>query len=155
MSVGCPDKTLHRSAEVRRAPQQREKVEQAGIIKLCRSLGGRVYVLGTRRRRGDFQGTMQTPGIPDLFVFMPQPRGEGAPPWHQVWIECKAEGGRLSEAQKEFQALCVGAGGWHIVGGINAVIAQFIKAGWLRADQVAHYRLPKLVSSHTVGAPKC
>jgi hypothetical protein len=124
---------------MRRAPQQREKVEQAGIVKLCRSLGGRVYVLGTRRRRGDFQGTMQTPGIPDLCVFMPAPK----PFYVQVWIECKAEGGHLSEAQEQFQELCAFAGMRHIVGGIDTVIAYFIKYGWLRPDQVAHYRLPK------------
>jgi hypothetical protein len=44
--------------------RQPEKAEQAGIVKLVRALGGRVYVLGTRRKRGDFQGTMQTPGLP-------------------------------------------------------------------------------------------
>lgn len=45
-----------------------EKVVQAHIVQLIRSLGGRAYVLGTRRRSTDFHGTMQTPvgdGWPD------------------------------------------------------------------------------------------
>jgi hypothetical protein len=48
-----------------------ERVQQAHIIRLVRTIGGVVYVLGTVRRRGDYQGTMQTPGISDLLVFLP------------------------------------------------------------------------------------
>jgi hypothetical protein len=30
--------------------------------------------MGTTRRRGDYPGTMQTPGIPDLMAFLPVKR---------------------------------------------------------------------------------
>lgn len=48
----------------RRTPRQVEKPIQAAITHLLGMLGARVYVLGTRRKRGDHQGTRQTPGLP-------------------------------------------------------------------------------------------
>src|SRR5688572_7830522 len=66
----------------RKPPVQLEKLEQTHIIQLIKSLGGRVYVLGTRRSRGkrcqncgtfvpEDQGTRQTPGVSDLITFLP------------------------------------------------------------------------------------
>ena len=37
-----------------------------------------------------------TPGISDLFLMIPKAG------WHGLWIEMKAQGGKLSDAQKEF-----------------------------------------------------
>jgi hypothetical protein len=48
-----------------KSPRIPEKVIQQQIVTLLRSIGAQVWVLGTRRKRGDYQGTMQTPGLPD------------------------------------------------------------------------------------------
>lgn len=117
--------------------RQPERIEQAGIVKLLRSLGATVYVLGMTRRRGDHPGTMQTPGLPDLLAFIRRP--DDGPVL--LAIECKAVGGRLSEAQRGFRALCQQAAVAHVVGGIDAVIAWLLERGYLKADQVAHYRV--------------
>ncbi len=111
-------------------------------MRLWRSLGGRVYIAGTRRRRGDYQGTMQTPGIADLHGFLPPPRYNPsiATPT-LLFVECKAQGGRLSKDQAEFRDWCVAAGVSHVCGGVDSFIAFLIAGGWLRADQVAHYRI--------------
>lgn len=129
---------------MRRRP---EDIEQIGIINLIRSLGGKHYTLGTRRRKGDHQGTMQTPGIGDVYGFLPPPRARPDDPWAAFWVECKAPGGRMSPDQEEFQAYCVKARAHHVVGGINAFIAWLIAGGWLRPDQVAHYRVPTVPKS--------
>jgi hypothetical protein len=69
-----------------------EKTEQAHGVQLLRSLGAKVYVLGGHRRAGDYQGTMQTEGLPDVEAFLPV-RGTR----RRVFLkwECKAVGGRL------------------------------------------------------------
>ena len=41
-----------------------EKVEHAQIVKLIRSIGGVVHVLG-------MDGTMESPGVPELIAFLP------------------------------------------------------------------------------------
>lgn len=66
----------------RRPPVIPEKSEQSQIVQLLRSLGAQVYVLGNHRRKGDFAGTMQTPGLPDLQAFMPRvpPAAAGSVP---------------------------------------------------------------------------
>jgi len=114
-----------------------EKVEQAGIVRLLRSLGAKVYVLGTVRRRGDYPGTMQTPGLPDVRAFL---KGQTPDTRVLLEIECKAAGGRLRPEQREYRACCQAAGIAHVVGGIDAVIAWLVTHGYLRADAVAaHY----------------
>ena len=50
---------------------QLEKEIQADIVKLLETVGAAVYKIGTTRKKGDHQGTMQTPGIPDLVAFVP------------------------------------------------------------------------------------
>lgn len=134
---------------MRRRP---EDIEQTGIINLIRSLGGKHYTLGTRRRKGDHQGTMQTPGIGDVYGFLPPPRTRPNDPWSAFWVECKAPGGRMSEAQKEFQAYCGKAGVHHIVGGIDVFIGWLIAGGWLGSDQVAHYRVPTVLKDTPLSA---
>jgi len=119
-----------------------ERVEQNAILRLISSLGGCAWVLGTTRRRGDYQGTMQTPGVADVYGVLP-----ARPPFTSeatelaFWVEVKAKGGRLRPEQKVFREHCLAAGVEHIVGGVDAFIAWCITRGYLRADQVAHYRV--------------
>ena len=40
---------------------QLEKEIQADIVKLLETVGAAVYKIGTKRKKGDHQGTMQTP----------------------------------------------------------------------------------------------
>ena len=119
--------------------RQPEKTEQAAIVRLLRGLGASVYVLGTHRRRGDYPGTMQTPGISDLVVFLPRERGV-------LFVEVKAPKGRLRPEQAEFRRLCLAclsAQVHHVVGGLDAVIGYLIGVGLLKSTQVAHYRAPE------------
>jgi hypothetical protein len=132
-----------------------EKTEQFHIQSLLASLGGAVYVLGTRRRRGkpcpscgtfvpEDQGTRQTPGIADLVAFLPSKRPAGETPRRVLlFIECKAEGGRLSPEQIVFRHLCHDAEIAHVVGTYNAVIAWLMDRQYLKPDAVPHYRQPK------------
>jgi hypothetical protein len=139
-----------------RAPRVPETAVQAHIVQLLRTLGARVYVMGTHRRRGDFHGTMQTEGIPDLMAFLPMRDrivGDGvthreiaiAPvkPRQFLFIEAKAQGGRLRPEQKIFRELCLQATVDHVVGGLDAVIAWLVERGYVRADSVPHYRQPE------------
>lgn len=124
-----------------RGPYQRratvsEKVEQQHIVQLLRSLGATVYVLGTRRRKGDYQGTMQTPGIGDLYVVLP-----ARPTPRPLWVEVKAKGGAVRSAQLEFAAHCEAMGHAYVRGGLDAVIAWLIAQGYLSSAQVPHYRV--------------
>ena len=52
---------------------QLEKHVQSDIVKLLETVGAAVYKIGTTRKKGDHQGTMQTPGIPDLCAFVRVP----------------------------------------------------------------------------------
>lgn len=116
-----------------------EKVEQAHGIQLLRALGSKVYVLGGHRRRGDYQGTMQTEGIADVFAFLPR-RGEAS----RIFLawECKAEGGRLRPEQVEFKTLCEDADVAHLVGPFDALIAWLAARDFVKADQFPTYRQP-------------
>jgi hypothetical protein len=81
-------------------------------------------VLGTKRPKGDHPGTRQTPGLPDLYVFLPNgdPYGlSGRPP--AVWIEVKARDGRMRRGQRTFRDCCASRGIPHIVGGLDDVLA--------------------------------
>jgi hypothetical protein len=119
-----------------------EKVVQQQIVNMLRSVGAAVYVLGTKRPSTDFQGTRQSPGIPDLFVFLPAPRLQpGAPA--ALWIEVKAAGGTLRREQDEFRTQCrlVPTLGY-VTGGVDQVISYLVNGGWLKSENVPHYRLP-------------
>lgn len=99
-----------------------EKSEQAAIVELLETLGAQVWVLGTRRPRGDYQGTRQTPGVPDLYAAIPT--GRYAVP---IWIEVKSSTGRLRPAQITFRDACARAGHAHLVGGVDVVL-EFLTA---------------------------
>jgi hypothetical protein len=150
-----------------------EKTEQAHIQQLLTSIGGMVYVLGTRRSRGkpcpncqtfvpEDQGTRQTAGIADLVAFLPpRPKYEpmdvdeetgsfsrfqaGRPVL--LFVECKAEGGRLSIEQRAFRDLCIDAEIAHVVGGLNAVIAWLVPRHYVKAENFPHYRQPAAMNS--------
>jgi hypothetical protein len=130
-----------RPAPARAKPVPREKYEQANGVHLLRSLGATVYVLGTRRRQGDHPGTMQTPGIPDIYAFLPFDATRG---WTArfVWWEVKAAGGRLRPEQAHFQTLCAIADVDHVAGDVNALVAYLIRRGRLKPESVAYYRQP-------------
>jgi hypothetical protein len=108
-----------------------EKAVQAQIVHLLRSIGASVYILGTVRPKGDTPGTRQTPGIPDLNVFLPQ----RTPGNHTetAWIEVKASGGILKPAQVVFQQNCKQAWHHHIVGGMDDVLVFLRAYGWVKA----------------------
>lgn len=118
-----------------------EKSEQLHGVQLLRSLGAKVYVLGGHRRRGDYQGTMQTEGIADVFAFIPI-RGEAPRRIFLAW-ECKAVGGRLRPEQQEFQALCIDAQVAHLVGPLDALIAWLAARDIVKAESFPHYRQPR------------
>lgn len=128
-----------------RPPRVSERALQQQIVTALRTVGATVYVLGTTRPRGDHPGTCQTAGLPDLCVHLPQaPRtlpGCGCAecsPAHQLWIECKAAGGRLRPAQQAFRDFCLEAGVPHLVGDLDVVLGYLHRRGYLR--EVAHYR---------------
>lgn len=131
-------------AKPRRAPRQLEGAQQAQGVALLRSLGGAVYVLGTRRPRGDHQGTCQTPGVADVLCFLPH-RGSGVRTF-MCW-EVKASGGRLRPEQIAFQAHCFEAGVAHVTGDLTALMAWLVQAKFLRADQLPASRQPQTAPS--------
>lgn len=118
-----------------------EKVEQQHIVQLLRSIGAAVYVLGhpSPNDGRTHRGTGQTPGVPDLMAFMP----EYGP---LLFIEVKAKGGRLRPEQAAFRDYVVahvGECAAHIVGGLDDVIEWLILHGWLKPENVPHYRRPE------------
>lgn len=122
--------------------RQPERAAQAQIVAFLRgALRAQVYVSGTTRRRDDaHHGTMQTPGIPDLEAFVPMVGG-----YALLKIEVKAPKGRLSLAQVAYRTLCQEARVEHVVGGLDEVIAWALTYELIRADQVAHYRVPRAI----------
>ena len=103
-------------------------------MKLLISVGGKVYVVGTTRKKGDYQGTMQTPGIPDLEVFLPKRARVGNLRTCRVWkIEVKTGQARLTNAQRDYAELCLKAGIAHIVGDLDTVIAWLKAEGYLKS----------------------
>lgn len=90
-----------------------EKIEQQNIINFFCTIGGVVYVLGTRRAKGDYHGTRQTPGMPDLIAFVSN---------MHVYVEVKSQRGRMSIEQRIFAANCERANVEHVVGGLDAVM---------------------------------
>jgi hypothetical protein len=117
-----------------------ERVEQAHGVKLLRSLGAQVWVLGTTRPKGDFHGTCQTPGISDCVVALP--RGLGMLFW-----EVKSAKGRLRPEQEQFRLACMACEApnqvHYVTGDANALIEWLMMLGLLKKDAVAWYRMPK------------
>ncbi len=133
--------------------KQPERTEQAHVIKLYRSIGAAVYVIGTTRKRGEIcphcktfvpntdHGTRQTPGLADLLVFLaPHPRVSFAP--ELLFHEVKAPRGRMSDEQKAFREACIQASVAHVVGGLDAAIEFLVRTGRARTESFPHYRLP-------------
>lgn len=117
-----------------------EKAVQAQIAQLLRTLGAAVFVIGTTRRRGDYQGTMMTLGIPDIYAILPAPKLAGGAPTG-LWVEVKRRGGRLRPEQATFRAHCRAASIPHLVGGVGEVVSFLVHGGWLSSSAVPHYRL--------------
>ena len=164
--------------QTRRKPVQREKGEQAAIAQQVLWLGGWVYTIGTRRQRGqkcpncgtfvqEWQGTRQTPGLPDLLIFLPKPgarRPSRALPLadllaairltpHQfVVVECKAGKNRMSDDQRIFRALCLAAGVDHIEGDLDAFLGWCLEHGYLSTAQLSHGRLARVTNSGETAA---
>ena len=118
-----------------------EKQQQAAIVQLLRSIGADVWVLGTVRRKGDYQGTRQSPGLPDLLACLPDigrldlRDGDAVREW--LAIECKSSTGRLRPEQQHFQACCQDSDLLHVVGGLDAVIAKLQALGYLKREKTA------------------
>ena len=107
--------------------QQPERAEQRAILDLLRLVHAQVWVLGTVRQRGDWPGTRQTPGLPDIIASIPVREIQvGRINRQRLEIEVKAPQGRLSQAQGNYRAHALSGGIEHLVGGIDAVLA------WLR-----------------------
>ena len=131
-------------------PRVPEKIIQQQIVQALRSVGAAVYVLGRPPRKDTARmGTGQTPGIPDLYVLLPEAPApvfvdecrwaSSVKPAHGLWIEVKADGGRLRPQQAEFARLCGGAGCPHLVGGLDVVLSYLQQHGYIR--EAAHYRV--------------
>lgn len=114
-----------------------ERYEQADGVKLLRSLGAAVYVLGTKRRATDYQGTMQTPGVPDVHFFI----GREDVVDFAFWEVKRSKLGRLSPSQADYAAHCQRAGIAYICGDLTALMRWLVGQGYLRADQLPHDRL--------------
>jgi hypothetical protein len=127
---GVPTMTCDRE---RVKPKPRlEKHEQNDGVRLLRSLGAAVYVLGTKRRAGDYQGTMQTPGIPDVHFFIPcQDVVEFA-----FWEVKRSRLGRISHEQADYAEHCHRAGIPYICGDLTVLMRWLVEHGYLRADQL-------------------
>jgi hypothetical protein len=135
--------TFRFKTKSRRNTTPLEKDEQFAIRKLMLSLGAREYVLGTKRKRTDYHGTMQTPGIADLQFFLPERRLGHANTRRFVVVEAKRErGSRFSSEQIEYRGLCLAAGVDYIGGCLNDVMAWLIDEGYIDAKNLPHYRQP-------------
>jgi hypothetical protein len=139
---------------------QPERAEQEAAKKLLAAMGAKFWVAGTTRRAGDYQGTMQTPGLPDLpLVFLPRFKRykEGTDMhlldqtlgmYELVVVEMKSPAaaktkhGGLSPFQRECKAYCLGAGVPYIHGDLDALIGWLIHHSYLKPEHVPHYRLP-------------
>jgi hypothetical protein len=114
-------------------PRVPEKVVQAHVVLLLKSIGAEVWVLGTRRPKGDHMGTRQTSGLPDVCAFLPVLLlgGNIASYGTQLWIEVKAAGGRASAAQLAFEQACRRTNTPYLRGDLDALIGWLTTAGYL------------------------
>lgn len=122
-----------------KAPRVSEAVEQSHIVQVLRTIGADVWVIGTKRRKTDYHGTMQTAGLPDVLACLPlQSSMEGGRWW--LAVECKAKGGRLRPEQAHFKACCEASMLYHIVGGFDDVLHWLVTYGYLTEATLPHYR---------------
>jgi hypothetical protein len=118
-----------------------EKVLQQQGVQLLRARGAAVYVIGTRRRKGDYPGTCMSAGIPDVLAFLPANWSTADAP-RQLWWEVKTADGRATPQQLAFAEHCARAGQAYVRGDLDALVAWLVAHGYLKADNVAHYRRP-------------
>lgn len=143
----------------RRPPRSRrqgpEAIEQQNIVRTVAQLGGKCYVLGTKRGlvkcvtcgslTPEHQGTKQTPGVSDVLAFIPYRAGEFSAVL--VFVEAKAPGrartknAGLSPDQVEFRDWCQRACQEHLVGGFNVFANWLIERGIVKETAFAHYRV--------------
>jgi VRR-NUC domain len=121
-------------------PEPLEKFIQRDIQKLLLLLGAKVYVLGTRRARGDQQGTRQSPGLPDLIAFLPAQLPSRRS--RILLIEVKRKGNDLSQAQFDFQMLCQAANIAYITGNLDRVLTWLTAEGYLHSSMTNGDTLP-------------
>ncbi len=146
---------MRAGARVRGAFRISEKQEQANGVALLRTLGADVWVLGTRRRKGDFQGTNQTPGIPDVYALLARhlrdtdviPRVGGRVP---LWWEVKAVGGAVRPEQLHFATVHQASAVGYVRGTYDDLIAWLISAGVLKPENVPHHHLRQAPVASTV-----
>lgn len=135
----------------RRKPVQHEKFEQANIVQLAKTIGAEVWVLGTRRSAGkpcpkcgtfvaEHQGTRQTPGHPDLVMFLPLVASDAKALLY--WETKRADGGRTSMEQIQFGKAATAAGVDFGIGCFDDFITWLVRRGYCRANQFPHYRQP-------------
>lgn len=119
-----------------------ERTEQTQIVRTLRALGWPVYVLGTTRRRSDSHfGTMQSHGLPDLVVVVPERMtAHRVIPPRLLAIEVKAPRGQLRPEQAELREQWLSTGQPHLVGGLDVVYQWLIAEGYVRAASVPWYR---------------
>lgn len=107
-------------------PPPLEKTEQAGIKALIRAVGGHFWELSQTR------ASQQTPGIPDIYAVVPAKAGDTRMAIG-LWIEAKrARLGRVSPAQRHFEACCALASQVHLIGELAIVEAWAEREGLLR-----------------------
>jgi hypothetical protein len=122
MGTGVRRMTAYRlTVQARRNPAgaaPSEKAWEGGCIDLFRAAGGTVYKLSQPRR------TMQSEGLPDLYVLFPR-RGLG------FWFEVKRPGAELRPAQQQFRELALRSGERHFWGALAAARAALQDLGIL------------------------
>jgi hypothetical protein len=125
------------------APARLEKYEQTDGVRLLQSLGAKVYILGTRRRKGDYPGTMQTPGIADVEAWLPRPKLLWVLDDELLlkWEVKRARDSRTTPDQLEYEQHCKSGGIAYVRGDLSALMRWLVYAGYLRADQLPHDRL--------------
>jgi hypothetical protein len=122
-----------------------EKFEQAAIVRLLLSMGAEVFVLGTRRPRHtrcrscgaavpESQTTRQSPGLPDLLVYLKRPGGERK--LDLLVIECKKFGTKLRPDQIRFKQFSERADVKHVVGTYDDVLRYLVATGYLPPQAV-------------------
>jgi hypothetical protein len=83
-----------------------EKQWEAWVIEAFRTAGATVWKLSQPR------ATMQSEGVPDLYVVWPRRRAA-------FWFEVKRPGERLRPAQQRFRELVLAAGERHYFGALS------------------------------------
>ncbi len=124
------------------APVPLEKIEQRNTVDLLTRIGAIVYEIGRPRQQrchacgaqSKDLGTRQTPGIPDLFVFLPMGAPLAGRPLY-CWIEMKRQGATdsaLTAEQKAFRAMCRLRSIPHVDGALESVVRFLAEYGFMK-----------------------